>query len=221
MERHYGIPRRQRYLKIRNASLADRAAGSARGLPRRPASEGTLRTATPGSAAADPSNAAELPRLGEYSRRMSEVRDHGELGEVILDFAAERMQRCILFHVEQDRAGIANWRGVQFGKRTIERVSLPLEPDSIFALALEEPCFHGALPREFDCSKYYGQLGIEVPREVLVAPIYGESQLEAVLYGDGGREGKVAGPTETYRLLLDEVSLALRMLASRRQLSPA
>jgi len=215
MERYYGIPRRKRYLSVDYASLAARTARAAIGLSfgkpdptratppvTRPADDGVL-------------------RLGEYSRKMSEVKDHGELGEVILDYMAERMQRCILFGVEQDSAGIANWRGVRFPKEKIENLALPLDPDSIFALALDDACFHGTLPRDFDCSKFYGQLGIGVPREVLVLPIYGENRLDAVLYGDGGKNGEVSGPTETYRLLLDEINVALRMLSLRQQLCPA
>lgn len=170
---------------------------------------------------ADPAVDSGGLRLGEHSRKMAEVKDHGELGEVILDYLNERMQRCILFEVERDSAGIANWRGLRLAKEKIENLALPLEPDSIFALALDDACFHGSLPREFDCSKFYGQLGIGVPREVLVLPVYGESQLEAVIYGDGGRNGNVAGPAETYRLLLDEVAVALRMLSLRQQLCPA
>ncbi len=46
-------------------------------------------------------------------------------------------------------------------------------------------------------------------------------QLEAVLYGDGGQAGKVAGPTDTYRTLLDEVAQALKMLSLRRQICSA
>jgi len=152
---------------------------------------------------------------------MSRVNNHGELGEVILDFATERMERCILFHVERDAAGIANWRGVDFSPDRIERTWLPLEANSIFGLALEDSCYHGALPRDFDCGGFYGTLGIEVPRQILVLPIYGENQLEAVLYGDGGSQGAVAGPTDTYLLLLDEVGTALRMLSFKRQLCPA
>jgi hypothetical protein len=110
---------------------------------------------------------------------------------------------------------------VRFPKETIENLALPLDPDSIFALALDDACFHGTLPRDFDCSKFYNRLGIGVPREVLVLPIYGENRLDAVLYGDGGKNGEVAGPTETYRLLLDEVTVALKMLSLRQQLCPA
>lgn len=217
MERYYGIPRRKRYLKVEYASLAAPSVRAAFGLRSGNGRSGRTGEKSPAGSA----DAAALQRTGEHSRKMADVKDHGELGEVILDFLSERMKRCILFEVDKDSVGIANWRGVRIRKEKVEKLALPLEPDSIFALALDDTCFHGRLPREIDCSKFYGQLGIGVPREVLVLPIYGENQLEAVLYGDGGRNGDVAGPTETYRRLLDEVSVALKMLSLRQQLCPA
>jgi len=221
MERYYGIPRRRRYLKVAYASLASEA-----GQPDDSTRDSVVAPAArPEAPLGDPptrqSRSSRMPRLGEHSRRMSQVQDHGELGEVILDFATERMDRCILFHVEDETAGIANWRGVELPRRTTERLALPLEANSIFALALEESCFHGPLPQEFDCGGFYGELGIAVPREILVLPIYGENRLEVVLYGDGGPDGTVFGPTDTYLLLLDEIEIALRMLAFRQQLCPA
>jgi hypothetical protein len=212
MERYYGIPRRRRYLEVGYASLAVQP-------PPAEQADGAevARCAEPPSGDRDP----VAPRLGAHSRRLSEIRSHGELGEVILDFADERMERSILFHAEQEQVGIANWRGLRLASEKIERLRFPLSPDSIFALALDEACFLGPLPREFDCSQFYGRLGIRAPREVLVLPIYGENRLEAVLYGDGGPEGAVARPVETYRVLLDEVGVALRMLACRHQLCPA
>jgi len=217
MERYYGIPRRRRYLSVDYASVAARTARATLGSS---FENGRSNPTRETRSVKRPANDGVL-RLGEYSRKMSEVKDHGELGEVILDYLSERVQRCIIFGVEQDSAGIANWRGVRFPKEKIENLAIPLDPDSIFALALDDTCFHGTLPRDFDCSKFYGKLGIGVPREVLVLPLYGENQLDAVLYGDGGKNGEVAGPTETYRLLLDEINVVLRMLSLRQQLCPA
>jgi len=137
MERYYGIPRRRRYLKVAYSSLPSEAGQSSQvptcAAPREAVPE--TRSAEP-PPEANPPSAIATPRLGEHSRRMSRVNNHAELGEVILDFAVERMERCILFHVEHDTAGIANWRGVDFTTSRIAQVALPLEAESIFALAL-------------------------------------------------------------------------------------
>ena len=211
MEQYYGIPRRQRYLEVGYSSLTAQGAKSAQAAFAPSAAASPVRPALETDASQD----------REHSRKLAEVKDHGELGEVLLDFMSERMNRCILFEVERDRVGVANWRGMKFPKEKLENLAIPLEPDSVLALARDETCYHGELPQKIDYRKFYDQLGIDIPREVLVLPIYGERQLEAVLYGDGGQAGKVDGPTDTYRTLLDEACLALKMLSLRQQLCPA
>ena len=67
---------------------------------------------------------------------------------------------------------------------------------------------------------FYDELGIGMPQEVLILPVYGDDRLEAVVYGDGGPEGRIDDPTESHVLLSENIALAMKMLSFKTQLSP-
>lgn len=208
MEKFYGIPRRKRYLSIPCGSQEAPAPQPPAAAPAPPA-KGAPR------GAAKPSG----PRLGEFSRRLSRAESHAEVGEALLDYAHERMGRVILFDVDAGRAQPVNWRGVDL-ERPGRSGPIQVTPESLFGLIAQDVCYRGPLPSDFDCAPFYGRLEIEPPEECLVLGIYGEDQLEAVLYGDPGPMGAVQGTTDNFRLVLEEVGLALKMLSYKLQLCP-
>lgn len=207
LEKYYGVQPRRRYLRIPAGSTP----------PLRLPAPGPDGGRVERGSRPDPEGSTAF---SELARRMSEVQTHGELGELILGFIAKWTERCILFDVKEACAGVANWKGVDLDPDRVRGVSVPLTPDSILALAAEESHYCGELPSHIDSSAFYRGLGIEPPREILILPIYGDERLEAVLYGDGGRSGRITGPRDGYPQLLDEIGLALRMLSYRTQPSP-
>jgi hypothetical protein len=212
LEKYYGIPRRRRYLTVPYAGIG---AGQAKRSPSKLDDEAAVHE-PPAEDPAAP--AVRSAPVGPLARRMSRVESHGELGEALLDFVSARTERSILFDVDAERAIPVNWRGAGLEPERVARARFALTPRSIFGLSTDALYYRGPLPLDFDCPSFYGALGVPTPREVLVLPLYGESRLEAVLYGDGERIDDV---DETWLALLDQVGLALRMLDCKRQLATA
>jgi hypothetical protein len=156
--------------------------------------------------------------IRELSRRLGRVEHHAELAEIIVSFASGQMQRCILFEVDKGDARPVTWKGDDLDGQRLSRTTLPISTDSIFSLALDERCFRGSLPGEFGSNDFFRTLGIDTPGECLILPIYGDESLEAILYGDGGVDGRVDGTTDVYLDLLERVDLCLGMLRYKRRL---
>jgi hypothetical protein len=122
--------------------------------------------------------------------------------------------------VSDNRLEVANWKGLDLDRERLEQLALPLNSDSIFALAIGEPYYRGAIPADVPVTPFYEALGIGTPREVLILPLYGDGRLEAVLYGDGGTDEAIEGPADQYQPMLDRISMALKILELRRRLCP-
>jgi len=211
LERHYGSPRRLRFL----APLA--SANPVNAFGRRDPSSGARPRPAPGR---KPAVAVPTP-LEELALRMSRVQTHAELGEVLLDCALRGCERRLLFAVTGDVAEVVNTKNVKLSTETLNGLRLPVDGESIFALATDDAYYRGPLPAGFKRRPFYGRLSLSVPREILVLPIHGEQRLEAVLYGDGGTTGRIREREDSYLPLLGMIGLAVRMLNLRVQLCPS
>jgi hypothetical protein len=205
MERYYGIARRLRYVQVSETAP-----------PGRTRPRGPLVREEQAAPAVDRRRAARSADvLADLSSRLARVESHGELGEIILDFVEESTSRCILFDVSGERAVVANWKGVELaaGTRT-----LPLDPESLFSVIAENQYYRGSVPPDLDGGSFFGELGMDVPREILVLPIYGDERLEAVVYGDGGGKGRIQEPSAPFDVLLERVGMAMRVLSLKTAL---
>ncbi len=214
MEQYYGIPRPRRYVQLAY-DLAQRS--------RPPRDSSRIPDPLPQAhsrppkvhVAGEPETVPEV--LEDLSRRMSDVDSRSELGELILEYSLQQMDRAILFDVSGERAVVANWKGVDLDNGRMSRLSLPISPDSIFSLLAEDPFYEGPAPEDVACQKFYETLGMEVPKELLILPIYGDDQLEAVIYGDAGPDGRIERAA-AYPLLVERISLAMKLLTLKEQL---
>jgi len=235
LETYYGVPRRLRF-----AGVSVRGAGrtASESSPRResvplsplatarrpPSSPTTLGQGTAiGALAAVEEPPTSMPevtseRLRALSERMSRVRSHVELGELLLDDALDGCRRRLLFAVEGDGVEVANSKGFAVDPQIWSGLYLPVVPESIFGLTAEDSYYRGPVPADFDGSSFFGKLSIETPREIALLPIYGECSLEAVLYGDGGVDGTLEPTDLSYPRMQQMIGLAVRMLTLRAKL---
>ncbi len=239
LERYYGAPRRLRFtfpksdLQRFSSNFTGRSEGGARSGPVAisPAPRSTRRPVATAKVPekprarivpnVDPGIAEQVNgQLRELSRRMSRVQSHVELGEVILDDAIQGAERRILFAVVDGKSQIADSRNAGLDRKLTNGLEFPVDEESIFSLADEELYYRGPLPEKFNRAAFYGRLGMHVPSEVVVLPIYGEGQLEAVFYGDGGPSGRIEQAGDPYPMMLEMVGIAARMLRLRLQLDP-
>ena len=145
---------------------------------------------------------------------------HGNVAmKVILEYAAQRMKRCILFEVSGEQAQVRSWRGDDLDGDVLNGLTVPVTTDSIFAFVLEDSYYRGEVPDGAESEAFFAALGIELPREILILPIYGDERLEAILYGDGG-QGRIEEATESHLLLSENIALAMKMLSLKVQLHP-
>ena len=128
------------------------------------------------------------------------------------------MHNAILFDVEGEAAQVHGWRGNELRPYRMKDLTIQVNPESIFALVLEDAYYRGPVPRDKLCDSFYRQVGIDVPREIIILPVYGEGRLEAVFYGDGGTSGQIDGETDTYLMLSEIIALAMKMLSCKMQL---
>ncbi len=214
MEQYYGIPRPRRYVQLAY-DLAQRAKSQPHS-PRIPDPLPQVHSRPPKvHVAGEPETVPEV--LEDLSRRMSAVASRSELGELILDYSLQQMDRAILFDVSGENAVVANWKGIDLDDGQMSRVSLPITPDSIFSLLAEDPFYEGPAPQDVACQKFYETLGMEVPKELLILPIYGDDGLEAVIYGDSGADGRIERAA-AYPMLVERIALAMKLLGLKEQL---
>jgi hypothetical protein len=64
----------------------------------------------------------------------------------------------------------------------------------------------------------YETLGIELPAEILVIPVYLEDRLVAILYGDGVTTSGIEGEVEDYRRLVRKLAIGLNIVLLKRKL---
>ena len=203
MERYYGIARRRRYIEL--SSTIERARSAAGQAPGNGSNAGPCIPERPSG-------------VSPIGKEMSRVDTHWELAELIVNHVSRRLPRSIFFEIRGEEARVVAWNGDGLDGDAMDQSKLAVSPESIFATALGDSYYRGPVPEEFDCGSFYGELAIGVPREFLLLPIYGEERLEAVLYGDGGQDGKVEDSAQHFVELSNKIALAMKMLSLKLQL---
>jgi len=163
-------------------------------------------------------SAADLDAPDSVFRLMSRAQDRDELARVVLDHAAGYMSRVLLLSVRSDIAAPWEWRGIDLPRHQASGLRFSITGGSIFSLMLGDGIYRGPVPDRQHCRWIYDALQIEVPREVLLLPVYLNDRLVTILYGDGGPAGAVRGETEDHLILTRRLGLALNMLVLKTKI---
>jgi len=179
-------------------------------------------TATPLAGDPAPGDGGDAARgqndLAETALLLGRAETKDELARAVLDFVARRASRCILFAVQRETARVWDWRGPGLDADRVRSVRIPVTSGSLFTLLLGNSQYRGPIPDEPGCRWFHAALRMEPPVEVLLVPVYLQDRLVAILYGDGGRGGRVEGPVEEYVRLAEKLSLALNMLVLKMRI---
>jgi len=164
--------------------------------------------------------------LAMLKTMISELNDPASSGQItllILRFAAELMNRAVIFLVAKTQlAGLG-----QFGltidginpQKHVRSIRIPLNAPSIFREAIQKrmPLKKGLKPTQWN-DYLVTNLGGLAPREVFVAPIIAGGKIAAILYGDNAPEDKEIGDTESLEIFLAQAGLAMEKALLERRL---
>jgi CheY-like chemotaxis protein len=142
---------------------------------------------------------------------------------LVLRYAAEFMNRAIIFMVKKDEiAGLG-----QFGVKDTERsadalvrsLRIPRYGDTLFSQVIDRPFPQRIRPEENPGSRALCErLGGSVPSEVFLGPLISEGKVVAILYGDNLTVEGPIGETEGLEIFLDQAGLAMEKALLQRRL---
>lgn len=159
--------------------------------------------------------------LGEAAARMSRAENKEDLAAAVLEYVSGNGARGIIFGVRNEAVQVWDWKGLDLAAERVRKLRFPVTSGSVFALLLGNDHYHGTVPAESGCRWFFGALQIAVPAEILLLPVYVNDRLVAILYADGGPEGRIRGAIEDYQRLVRKLSLALNMLILKMKVRSA
>jgi len=166
------------------------------------------------------------PGLHMLKTMISELNDptsNGQITLLILRFAAEMMNRSVIFLVARNQlAGLGQFGITLDGadpQKHVRKIRIPLNEPSIFREAIQKRL---PLKKPLKNNKWnqylVDSLGSVKPQEVFVAPIIAGGKIAALLYGDNVPEDKEIGDTESLEIFLAQAGLAMEKALLERRL---
>lgn len=147
----------------------------------------------------------------------------GGITLLVLRFAAEFMNRGVIFVVKRDKIeglgqfGISSKSGS--ADSIVRRMKIPKSEDSLFARVLESRISLKASPDDGEWTGYVLEnLGGEAPAEIFLGPIVSEEKVVAMLYGDNLPEKKPIGDTDSLEIFLSQAGVAMEKAILKRKL---
>ena len=146
----------------------------------------------------------------------------GQITLMVLRFAAELMNRAIIFLVMKDKVAGLGQFGVELNGvdplRQVRRMRIPLDEPSIFRDIVSRRMIFKKPLSDTKWNNYLVQyLGGVRPVESFAAPIIAGGRVAAILYGDNIPEMQPIGDTDSLEIFLAQAGLAMeRALLERK-----
>mgnify|MGYP001387988195 CR=1 FL=1 len=138
----------------------------------------------------------------------------GGIPLLVLRFAAEFMNRAVVFTVREDgirglgQFGIVDPDGLADAR--VRDLFIPRGADSIFDRVITSRMTAKEPPQQAEWSRYFfGQLGGGEPLELFLGPLVSEGKVVALLYGDNLPERKPVGDTDSLEIFLVQAGMAM------------
>jgi hypothetical protein len=225
LQRHFKIPLSPRYAEI-IARLETCEARSATSSPpptwsRPEPDEAIDRQAGDGERAEQADPCSETPTTqgsDSLQEQLARADDADDAVRVVLDHAIEQMGICILFRVEEGEARIWDVRGHSISPDVRASFVVPAFSGCVLELLTVHPAYRGPVPNEKAYRRFFIELDLEVPDEIVLLPIKVAGQLVAILYGDAGESRVISAPFAEQHRLARKLSLALTMILIRHKI---
>ncbi len=165
-----------------------------------------------------PQSAPPAGALSEVADSLCAAGDKDEIARVILDHASRTMPRCLLLAVRNGEASI--WSGAGFPGAAFGAASprFPIHGAGIFHLLLGNEHYLGPLADDPRHTTFYRALGAQPPAEIFLAPVHLSDRLVALVLGDGGPGGRIAGEARDHLKLVRMLALSLSLLVLKRKI---
>jgi len=164
-----------------------------------------------------------LDILRNMIQELNDPSSNGQMTLLVLRFAAELMNRAVIFVVGKNYVAGLGQFGIELDgtdpEKQVRKMRIPLNEPSIFQEVIEKriPLKKKLKPTKWNQYLIENLGGIE-PREVFVAPIISSGKVAAILYGDNVPEDKEIGDTESLEIFLVQVGLAMEKALLERML---
>ncbi len=140
----------------------------------------------------DPASSSRHEEWGRFLSILPELLGPISTGEtvlLVLRYASELFNRCVLFQVKKKALIGVGQCGLQFrdedADQRIRQVQIPLSEPSLFREVIERPeSYRGALEEREWHQYFVRQIGGDWPSEIFLVPFYDGFKTVALLYGD-------------------------------------
>ena len=166
-----------------------------------------------------------LRSLKEVSERLRDRSTHGEVLNLVLEFASERFRRVAIFMVRDDEAvGIAQRGLADAGgpdEEAFRSLRVRVDESAWLRAVMESGESLRAGPSDSGDDRLAAQLGSRNPVEAFWAPIESGGRIAALLYADNLPASTRIGDTTVLSIVLHEAGLALERAVLERALAQA
>lgn len=177
----------------------------------------------PAQAAAMVQQSTGISLLRGMLEELNDPAPGGGIILLVLRFAAEFMNRAVVFIVKRDEIvglgqfGIDDREGVADSR--VRSLRIPRDAEALFSGVIESQLPVKQKPDDCEWNRYLlSQLGGGVPAEVFLGPISSEGKVVAVLYGDNLPGKTPVGDTDALEIFLSQAGLAMEKALLLRRL---
>ncbi len=168
----------------------------------------------------------EMALLREMIEELQNPRATSEIGLLILRFAAELLNRAVLFVVKGGKAVGLGGFGVEVAggpdRRGIRGFAVPLEEPSILESVVRlRASVSGPLAPGAWNQALLDQLGGKTPADAVALPLVSGGKVRVVLYGDNLPEQRTVAGTRALELFLLQAGLTLEKVLLEKRLHEA
>ncbi len=150
--------------------------------------------------------------------RLIRVEEDDEAVSIVLDYAVKQLTTSILFRVNDGEATIWDVRGHRMSPHARDSFTAPSMSGSLLEMLQIHPTFRGPVPNEAPYHRFFSELELETPREIVLLPIKVVGQIVGILYGDAGPTGEIVTPFMEQQQLARKLGLALTLILIRNKI---
>ncbi len=169
---------------------------------------------------------SEMALLREMLEELQNPRATSEIGLLILRFAAELLNRAVLFVVKGGKAVGLGGFGVEVAggpdRRGIRGFAIPLdEPSLLESVVRQRSAVQGPLAACAWNQALLDQLGGRIPVDAMALPLVSGGKVRVILYGDNLPDARPASGLRALEIFLSQAGLMLEKVLLEKRIQEA